>query len=130
MTAATVPVPSPLAVDGVVFNDVATRSLVVRRPETAGGYEKLLWREAHAALVAAVESGWRGEHPFVWGSGLGNREIVHGLPGENLTLTFHFPVGVAAYASLVGKPGLAAIVTLDRSLRRFLGCQFRHRGAV
>jgi hypothetical protein len=75
----------------------------VRRPENAGGYEKLLWREAHQRLVAAEESGWRTAHPFVWGGALaGSREIVHGSPGENLTLTFTFYPGEPAYAKLVG----------------------------
>jgi hypothetical protein len=55
---ATTPIPQPAAIDGVVTNDVATRTLVVRRPEDASGYQKLLWREAHQALVAAAESGW------------------------------------------------------------------------
>jgi hypothetical protein len=127
MTAATVRVPQPLAVYAAVLNEPATRTLIVRRPENAGGYEKLLWREAHGALAAAVESGWLTAHPFVWGGALGNREIVHGSPGENLALTFHFPPGEPAYQKLVGKPGLAAIVTLDRGLRRFMGVQFRHR---
>jgi hypothetical protein len=79
---ATERVPSPLAVDGAVTNDVATRTLVVRRPDTAGGYGKLLWREAHAALTRAADSGWRGGHPYVWGGALGNRQIVHGSPGD------------------------------------------------
>jgi hypothetical protein len=37
---------------------------------------------------------------------LGNREIVHGLPGDDLTLRFTFPVGVQAYRKLISKPGL------------------------
>jgi hypothetical protein len=128
MTAmATTPVPQPVAIDGAVTNDVATRTLVVRRPETASGYQKLLWREAHQALTRAAESGWRTAHPYVWGGALGNRQIVHGQPGDYLTLTFHFPPGEPAYAKLVVKPGLTAIVTMDRGLRRFMGVQFRHR---
>ena len=62
----------------------------MRRPETASGYGKLLWREAHQALVSAAESGWRTAHPYVWGGALGNRQIVHGQPGDYLTLLFFF----------------------------------------
>jgi hypothetical protein len=50
------------------------------------GYEKLSWRQAHQQLVAADEAGWRTAHPYLWGAVSGNREIVHGLPGENLRL--------------------------------------------
>jgi hypothetical protein len=78
--------------------------------------------------MAAEEAGWRTAHPFVWDGALGNREIIHGWPGENLTLTLHFPAGEPAYANLVSKPGLTAIVVLDRDLRRFLNVQFRHAG--
>jgi hypothetical protein len=44
-----------------------------------------------------------------------------------LALTFHFPVGVEAYAKLIGRPGLAAIVTVDRELCRFMSVQFLNR---
>jgi hypothetical protein len=33
---------------------------------------------------------------------------------------------MTAYQKLVSKPGSAAIVVLDRELRRFLNVQFRH----
>jgi hypothetical protein len=78
--------------------------------------------------VAAVDSGWRTADPFVWAGAFGDRAIVHGHPGDGfLELAFHFPKGVEAYSRLVGKPGLYALVTADRNLRRFLGCQFLHR---
>jgi hypothetical protein len=57
----------------------------------------------------------------------GNRPIVHGLPGDGLALTFHFPAGMEAYAKLISRPGLAAIVTLDRELCRFQSVQFVNR---
>lgn len=129
MTAmATTPVPSPLAVDGVVINDPGARTLFVRLSESAGGNEKLLWRESHTALRRAEEAGWPRSHPFVWGGALGNREIVHGLPADGLMLKFHFPVGEPAYAKLISRPGLRAIVTMDRELRRFLNVRFLHVG--
>jgi hypothetical protein len=87
------------------------------------------WRQGRAQLVAAEQSGWGGAHPFLWGGASGNRQIVHGLPGDGLALTFHFPAGVGdgVYAKLIGRPGLAAIVTLDRELCRVLSVQFVNR---
>jgi hypothetical protein len=104
--------PSPRAVDGVVVIDYAARVLAVRLPDSARGHARSLWRQAHVQLVAAAESGWRSATPFLWGGAFGNRQIVHGLPGGGLALTFHFPAGVEAYAKLISQPGLAAIVTL------------------
>jgi hypothetical protein len=126
----TVPVPSPLAIAAPVTNDVANMTLIVRRPEAAGGSEKLLWRESHQALARAEESGWPASTQFVWGSAPGNYQFGYATPGENLTLKFVFAPGTAAatvYAQLVGKPGLFAFVTADKGTRRFLGVTFRHR---
>jgi hypothetical protein len=118
--------PQPLTMDGVVSNDVSTRTLVVRRPETASGYERLSWRWAHEALVRAVESGWpTAGAPFLWAHGAGQRDIAHGLPGDNLTLLFHFPVGKTEYRDLVSQPGLRALVTVDKSRGVFLGVRFK-----
>jgi hypothetical protein len=69
---ATERLPSPLAVAAPVTVDFANMALIVRRPDAAGGSEKLLWREAHAALVKAEELGWPGRTRFVWGSAPGN----------------------------------------------------------
>jgi hypothetical protein len=92
--------------------------------------------EACQALRKAEESGWPASSPFLWGGALGNHQIVHGLPGDGLALTFHFPadVGDGVYGKLIGRPGvgrdcsadpgLAAIVTLDRELCRFVSVQF------
>ena len=52
---ATEKVPQPFAVDGVVVNDPATRSLGVRLPEAASGYQKLWWKTAHQQLKAGWE---------------------------------------------------------------------------
>jgi hypothetical protein len=57
---ATERLPQPYAIDCPVSNDVLSRTLVVRLPEKAGGYEKLLWRQAYQAYRAAEESGWGG----------------------------------------------------------------------
>jgi len=62
-------VPAPAALDGVVVSDITTRSLGVRLPETASGYQRLWWKQAHQQLKAAVEDGWS-RHPYVWASTL------------------------------------------------------------
>jgi hypothetical protein len=128
VAAATTPLPQPLAIAAPVTVDFANMALIVRRPEAAGGSEKLLWREAHAALVKAEELGWPRSTRFVWGSAPGNYQFAHAAPGPNLTLLFGFAPGTAAakvYAALVSRPGLSAFVTAHRSLRIFLGVTFR-----
>ena len=128
---ATERLPQPLAVTAPVTVDFANMTLIVRRPDAAGGSEKLLWREAHAALVQAEERGWPNNTRFVYGSAPGHYQFAHAAPGPNLVLLFAFAVGTAAakvYAELVSKPGLAAIVTADRGTRYFLGVKFLNRG--
>ena len=58
-------VPSPLAVDGIVFADTDSRTLVVRLPDAASGHTRSLWRQAHQALLAAEQSGFRSRVPTV-----------------------------------------------------------------
>ena len=65
---ATEKLPQPLAVTAPVTVGFAGMALVVRRPDAAGGHEKLLWREAHQALVKAEELGWPSSTRFVYGS--------------------------------------------------------------
>jgi hypothetical protein len=125
---ATTPLPQPMAVDGVVFNDPATRTLHVRLSDQASGYAKLLWQQGWQQLRRAEETGWwRSGVPDVWASAPGAYRVVHGLPGEAGTLKFHFPTGTTAYSELISKPGLAAIVTVDRAGHRILTVTFVHR---
>jgi hypothetical protein len=42
-------------------------------------------------------------------------------------LLVRFPSGVQAFAELVGKPGLSALVSIDRSSGRFMGVRFLNR---
>ena len=129
VTAATTPLPQPLAIHAPVVADFANMTLVVRRPDAAGGYEKLLWREAHQQLVKAEESGWS-TTPTVYASAPGHYQFGRATPGPNLTLLFGFAPGTAAakvYAELVSKPGLYAFATADRSARHWLAVAFRHR---
>jgi hypothetical protein len=124
---ATERVPKPIVVDAPVFNDVANRTLVVRRPENASGYQKLAWREAHGAYLRAEEAGWPPSGPpFLRASGGGESDIAYAVVGDSLTLLFAFPPGKSVYAELVSKPGLAAFVTVDRSTGYFMGVKFRH----
>ena len=98
----------------------------MRRPENASGYQKLSWRMAHEALVRAEQSGWSTAVPFLYAHSAGGREIAYGLPGDNLTLLFHFPTGKREYGELVSQPGLAAFVTVDKSTGWFMGVRFLH----
>jgi hypothetical protein len=130
VAAATTPLPQPLATVAPVTADYANMTLIMKRPENAGGYEKLLWRQAHQALAAAEESGWPSGTRFVWGNAPGAYQFGHATTGENLTLLFGFAVGTPSakvYAELVSKPGLYAIVTCDKSARVFLGVRFLNR---
>ena len=127
---ATEKLPQPLAVTAPVTIDFAGMALVVRRPQDTGGHAALLWREAHAALAQAEERGWPSGTQLVYGSAPGHSQFGHAAPGPNLCLLFGFVVGTAAakvYAELVGRPGLFAFVTADKSARHFLGVTFRHR---
>jgi hypothetical protein len=129
IAAATTRLPQPQAIHAPVTIDFANMALIVRRPENTGGYEKLLWRQAHEALVKAEELGWPASTSFVYGSAPGHYQFAHATPGPNLTLLFGFTVGSPAaqvYAQLVSKPGLSAFVTADKSARHFLGVSFRH----
>jgi hypothetical protein len=121
--------PQPMAVDGVVTADYAARTLAVRLPDSAGGHAVSLWRQAYGQLRKAEEGSWRVAHPTLWGGAFGDRQVVHGKPGDFGHLVFHFPpgVGVDVYSRLVGKPRLAAIVVIDRSLCQFMSVQFIHR---
>jgi hypothetical protein len=119
--------PQPMTVDGIVYNDVMTRTLEVSRPQNLSGYQKLSWRTAHEALVRAEQYGWRSPAaPFLWANGVGQTDIAHGLPGDNLKLLFHFPIGKDAYRQLVSQPGLAAFVSIDKSTGWFMSVRFRH----
>jgi hypothetical protein len=77
---ATESVPQPLALDGVVTNDPLSRSLSLRQPDNASGYQRLWWKQAWLQLKAAVEDGWR-NHPYVFASAPGAYQVAHANPG-------------------------------------------------
>ena len=81
----------------------------------------MLWREAYAALKMDDSVG----RADLYASALGASDrLSYAVPGDLQTLKFHFPVGNTAYASSIGKPGLYAIVTVDRGTSRFLSVRF------
>lgn len=123
---ATERVPQPVVVLGVVDRDLASRTLSVRPSELSSGYERLNWRTAHQALVQAEESGWRSGRP-VWASAPGVFQVAHVVAGPYQSLVAHFPSGEQAFQNLIGKPGLFAFVSVDRSTGRFIGVKFGNR---
>lgn len=118
-------IPTPLVVEGVVLIDVLARSVGVRLPATAGGGDKMWWRTAHTAMKAAVENGWA-NHRYVYASTPSASEVVHVQPADFLMLTATFPIGVAGFSELIGRP-VYALVSLDRNKGRFTKVSFRHR---
>jgi hypothetical protein len=118
--------PAPIPIDGVVVADVVARTLGVRLSETASGYQRLWWKQAHQQLKAAVESGWA-RHPFVWASTPTAYQVAHAQPADFAMLQVTFPVGTAGYSELISRPGLYAIATVDRNSNRFLAVKFLHR---
>jgi hypothetical protein len=119
--------PRPVAVDGVVFHDVLTRTLSVRLSDKASGYERLLWTQAWQQQRRSQEAGWPLETPWLYADVPGAARVVHGLPAEGGMMAFHFPVGTAGYSQLISKPGLVALVTIDRATHQFLTCRFLNR---
>jgi hypothetical protein len=125
---ATTPVPSPVAVTGVVSAIIPERTLVVRISDTESGYAKLTWRTAWRALRSAEESGWRTADRTVYGSAPGHFQVSHAVVGDDVfggLLRFRFS-DEKAYLQLVSQPGLSCFVMLDRSQHRFLSVKFRH----
>jgi hypothetical protein len=127
--AATTPVPSPMAVVGVVSSIIPERALVVRISDTESGYAKLTWRTAWRALKSAEESGWRTADPTVYASTDKADRVASAVAGEAVfggLLRFTFPPGESSFVQLVGQPRLACFVVVDRSAHRFLSVKFRH----
>jgi hypothetical protein len=123
---ATESLPQPVVVGGVVFNDVAARTLVVRLSETASGYQSLIYQQAWQALRQAEESGRGGQ--TVWAHSPDALQVAFATPGDYGTLLFHFPTGSgSAYQQLVSRPGLTASMGLNRSTNRFISVTFKHR---
>jgi hypothetical protein len=83
VTTATTPVPSPLAVTGVVSNDLSKRTLTVRISDNEQGFPRLCWKEAYQALRRSEQSGWRTAHPTVWASTDSADKVASAVAGDN-----------------------------------------------
>jgi hypothetical protein len=118
--------PQPLVTDGVVGVDVAGRTLTVRLSELANGYQRLWWKTGHQALVRAEESGWRSGRA-VLASAPAAFHVAPVASAPDGTLVVRFPSGEQAFQNLIGKPGLAAFVSVDRSTGTFIGVRFLNR---
>jgi hypothetical protein len=119
-----------LAVVGVVSIDVANRVLSVRISDLEQGFPRFSWKESYAALRRSEQSGWRTAGPTVWAGTDSADKVASATAGDNTDggrLVFSFAPGQQAYTQLVGKPGLTALVVLDRSAHRFLSVKFKHR---
>jgi hypothetical protein len=125
--AATTPLPSPMAVTGVVSMITAERVLVVRIADTASSYERSTWRTAYQALRQAEESGFRTAGRTVWASTDTADRVAPVAAGDPIfggLLRVHF-ADAAFYAQFLGKPDLTCLVVLDREQQRFLSVTFR-----
>jgi hypothetical protein len=121
--------PQPQAIDGVVWIDAVERVLTVRLPDQVGGYEKFLWTQGWQQLRRAQEAGWPPDAaPWVFADLPGAPQVAHAQPGEGGTLRFAVPPGTPGFAKLVSRPGVVAILTIDRGSQRFLSCRFLNRG--
>ena len=112
-------VPAPLACDGQVTFDPASRSLSVK----VSGVGATFWRRGHAAMMQAEEAG-RYDARSVWAHAPGRRDIARGEPVRDGWL--RFKVDDATYRQLAGE-GLSAVVTVDREAAQILGVRFRNR---
>jgi hypothetical protein len=65
----------PVLMDGIVDVDYSNRTLIVKRPEQAGGMQRLAWRTAHTALLQSQATGYRTGRT-VWASGAGQADVV------------------------------------------------------
>jgi hypothetical protein len=127
--AATTPVPSPMAIVGVVSPIASEHVLMVRIADSESGYARSAWRIAFQALKSAAENGWRTSDPTVWASTDKAIDVAHVTAGDPifgglLRATFNAP---QAYLQLVGNPGLTAFVMVDRETQRFLSVKFKNR---
>jgi hypothetical protein len=113
-------VPAPLACDGQVTYDPASRTLSVK----VSGAGATFWRRGYAAMMAAEDAGRYYAAPTVWAHGAGRREIARGEPVRDGGL--RFKLSDADYLQLAGE-SLSAIVTVDRQAGQILGVKFLGR---
>jgi hypothetical protein len=125
--AASTPIPQPMAVVGVVSPLIPERVLVVRISDNENGYARSTWKTAYQALKRSDESGWRTAEPTVYGSTDKADRVAYASAGDPVfggLLKFRFNDD-SAFLQLVYNP-VTAVVLLDRSSHRLLGCKFRN----
>lgn len=77
-----------------------TSPLVVRPARDAHGYAKVLWSEGHRAQVEDQQA-MIPRAPALWAHRAGKDKIVYGLPGDDGTMRFRFPLRDPNYKKLV-----------------------------
>jgi hypothetical protein len=122
-----------MAVVGVVRSVVSERVLLVRVSDNENGYARSTWQAAYGALKSAEESGWSRNRntPTVWASTDKSDNVAFAVAGDPvfgglLKFTFAGEAAYSQYLQMVAKPGLTAVVVLDRETHRFLSTKFRH----
>jgi hypothetical protein len=86
-----------------------------------------LGEQAHQALIAAENSGWRTSGPTVWANTDKADKVASAVAGDAVfggLLKFRFNDD-SAYLQLVGNSGLTALVMVDRSSQKFLSVKLR-----
>ena len=106
---------APLACDGQVTHDQASRSYLVKESGIGGTY----WRLGHEALTRA--NGSFGDTTPVFARVAGRGEIGHGEPVRDQWLRFQLSDG--DYRALA-REGVSAICIVDRQAGVILGVRF------
>ena len=122
------PIPQPLAIDGIVVNDFANRTLFVKLGDTVTGAPRVAWTNGYQALQLAEDAGYpvRGA-PALWARFEGDDRVARATPGDLFSLKFECPPAEgSAYSRMISKPGLRARVLYDRSMQWFTSVKFRH----
>lgn len=119
-------VPQPLACDGQVTFDPASRALLVK----VSGVGASFWRRGHAAMAAAEEAGCYWARPTVYGHvpgrrGIGRRRIARGEAVRDGWL--RFKLRDHDYRELTSNPNLSAIAVVDQQTSSILSVKFRPR---
>jgi hypothetical protein len=108
-------VPAPLACDGQVTHDPATKSLLVKVSGVGGIY----WRRGHAKLAAAEQAGSYWDYlsapPTVLADGVRGEPVSGGW--------LRFRVSDSDYRELAG-PGLGATVVVDQAAGQIMSVSF------
>jgi hypothetical protein len=81
-------VPQPLAINAVVVNDFANRTLFCRLPDHLTGPGRITWADGWQALQLAEENGWGGGTPFLWAATKTAERVARASAGDAQTLRF------------------------------------------